>query len=70
MVPTGGKHTIARKHFDKLKNGCIVGNMGHSSQEIDLVSVNYTVSGMGHTYNCRSHSKTSSGRELADMLTT
>ena len=38
MVPTGGKHTIARKHFEKLKNGCIVGNMGHSTQEIDLVS--------------------------------
>jgi len=42
-VPTGGKHTIARKHFEKLKNGCIVGNMGHSSQEIDLVSADCTV---------------------------
>ncbi|XP_065909569.1 S-adenosylhomocysteine hydrolase-like protein 1 [Dysidea avara] len=36
---TGGKHTIARKHFEKLKNGCIVGNMGHSTQEIDLESL-------------------------------
>ena len=34
---TGGKHCITRKHLDKLKSGCIVGNMGHSIQEIDLV---------------------------------
>ena len=33
----GGKHSITRKHLDKLKNGCIIGNMGHSVQEIDLV---------------------------------
>lgn len=36
---TGGKHCITRKHLDKLKSGCIVGNMGHSIQEIDLDSV-------------------------------
>ena len=35
----GGKHSITRKHLDKLRNGCIVGNMGHSVQEIDLVSI-------------------------------
>ena len=36
-VLLGGKHSITRKHLDKLRNGCIVGNMGHSVQEIDLV---------------------------------
>ena len=37
IVLLGGKHSITRKHLEKLKNGCIVGNMGHSVQEIDLV---------------------------------
>uniref|UniRef100_A0A3Q4G578 Putative adenosylhomocysteinase 3-like n=1 Tax=Neolamprologus brichardi TaxID=32507 RepID=A0A3Q4G578_NEOBR len=34
---TGNKNVVMREHLDKMKNGCIVCNMGHSSSEIDLV---------------------------------
>uniref|UniRef100_A0A3P8RDR5 S-adenosyl-L-homocysteine hydrolase NAD binding domain-containing protein n=2 Tax=Astatotilapia calliptera TaxID=8154 RepID=A0A3P8RDR5_ASTCA len=34
---TGIKNVVMREHLDKMKNGCIVCNMGHSSSEIDLV---------------------------------
>lgn len=30
---------MGREHFDKMKSGCIVCNMGHSNTEIDLVNV-------------------------------
>jgi len=33
---TGNKNVIIREHLDKLKNGCIVCNMGHSNTEIDV----------------------------------
>lgn len=29
---------VTREHMDKMKNGCIVCNMGHSNTEIDVVS--------------------------------
>ena len=35
----GTKNVVTRKHLDKVKNGCIVANMGHSNQEIDLESL-------------------------------
>uniref|UniRef100_H3DQL1 S-adenosyl-L-homocysteine hydrolase NAD binding domain-containing protein n=1 Tax=Tetraodon nigroviridis TaxID=99883 RepID=H3DQL1_TETNG len=33
---TGNKNVVVRKHLDRMKNGCIVCNMGHSNSEIDL----------------------------------
>ena len=30
---------VKREHMDKLKNGCIVANMGHSYCEIDVASL-------------------------------
>nr|XP_046250520.1 S-adenosylhomocysteine hydrolase-like protein 1 isoform X2 [Scatophagus argus] len=36
---TGNKNVVGRKHLERMKNGCIVCNMGHSSTEIDLVSL-------------------------------
>uniref|UniRef100_A0A2C9KFN5 S-adenosyl-L-homocysteine hydrolase NAD binding domain-containing protein n=1 Tax=Biomphalaria glabrata TaxID=6526 RepID=A0A2C9KFN5_BIOGL len=35
---TGNKNVVTRSHLDRLKNGCIVCNMGHSNTEIDVVS--------------------------------
>ena len=34
---TGNKNVVTREHMDKMKNGCIVANMGHSNTEIDVV---------------------------------
>ena len=34
----GNKGVVTRDHMDRLKNGCIVCNMGHSNTEIDVVS--------------------------------
>ncbi|XP_070686430.1 S-adenosylhomocysteine hydrolase-like protein 1 isoform X2 [Pempheris klunzingeri] len=36
---TGNKNVVVREHLDRMKNGCIVCNMGHSSTEIDLTSL-------------------------------
>lgn len=36
---TGSKHVVRREHLDRLKNGCIVCNMGHSNSEIDVASL-------------------------------
>uniref|UniRef100_A0A8C5EDX8 Adenosylhomocysteinase n=1 Tax=Gouania willdenowi TaxID=441366 RepID=A0A8C5EDX8_GOUWI len=36
---TGNKNVVVREHLDRMKNGCIVCNMGHSNTEIDLVSL-------------------------------
>ncbi|XP_044048866.1 S-adenosylhomocysteine hydrolase-like protein 1 isoform X1 [Siniperca chuatsi] len=36
---TGNKNVVGREHLDRMKNGCIVCNMGHSSTEIDLASL-------------------------------
>ncbi|KAI3371429.1 hypothetical protein L3Q82_024030 [Scortum barcoo] len=36
---TGNRNVVGREHLDKMKNGCIVCNMGHSSTEIDLASL-------------------------------
>jgi S-adenosylhomocysteine hydrolase len=38
VTASGSKHTITREALDKLKNGAIVCNMGHSNTEIDVVS--------------------------------
>ena len=35
---TGNKHVVTRAHMDKMRNGAIVCNMGHSNMEIDVVS--------------------------------
>ncbi|XP_029377972.1 S-adenosylhomocysteine hydrolase-like protein 1 isoform X3 [Echeneis naucrates] len=36
---TGNKSVVRREHLDRMKNGCIVCNMGHSNTEIDLESI-------------------------------
>lgn len=37
ITATGNKNVVTREHMDKMKNGCIVCNMGHSNTEIDVV---------------------------------
>lgn len=39
VTATGNKNVVTREHIDKLKNGCIVCNMGHSNTEIDVQSL-------------------------------
>ncbi|XP_007545629.1 adenosylhomocysteinase 2-like isoform X1 [Poecilia formosa] len=36
---TGNKNVVTREHFDRMRSGCIVCNMGHSNTEIDLTSL-------------------------------
>ncbi|XP_043944768.1 adenosylhomocysteinase 3 isoform X3 [Protopterus annectens] len=36
---TGNKNVVTREHLDRMKNGCIVCNMGHSNTEIDVASL-------------------------------
>ncbi|XP_028263373.1 S-adenosylhomocysteine hydrolase-like protein 1 isoform X1 [Parambassis ranga] len=36
---TGNKNVVGREHLNRMKNGCIVCNMGHSNTEIDLTSL-------------------------------
>ena len=38
ITATGNKNVVTREHMDKMKNGAIVCNMGHSNTEIDVVS--------------------------------
>ena len=35
----GAKNVITRKHLERVKKNCIICNMGHSNQEIDLESL-------------------------------
>lgn len=37
ITATGNKNVVTREHMDKMKNGCVVCNMGHSNTEIDVV---------------------------------
>jgi adenosylhomocysteinase len=37
VTASGSKHTVTRESLDKLKNGAIVCNMGHSNTEMDVV---------------------------------
>ena len=39
MTASGNKGIVTREHMDKMKNGCIVCNMGHSNTEIDVMSL-------------------------------
>lgn len=39
VTASGSKNTITRDSLDKLKNGAIVCNMGHSNTEIDVVCI-------------------------------
>jgi len=39
VTATGNKSVVTRDHMDKMKNGCIVCNMGHSNIEIDVMSL-------------------------------
>ncbi|OWK04666.1 hypothetical protein Celaphus_00002218 [Cervus elaphus hippelaphus] len=35
----GNKNVVTREHLDRMKNSCIVCNMGHSNTEIDVTSL-------------------------------
>lgn len=37
VTATGNKNIIVRQHMDRMKNGAIICNMGHSNSEIDVV---------------------------------
>lgn len=39
ITATGNKNVVLREHMDKMKNSCIVCNMGHSNTEIDVQSL-------------------------------
>jgi adenosylhomocysteinase len=39
ITASGNKSIVTREHMDKMKNGCIVCNMGHSNTEIDVMSL-------------------------------
>ena len=39
ITATGNKDVVTREHMDRMKNGTIICNMGHSNTEIDVVSV-------------------------------
>uniref|UniRef100_A0A1B6DFP7 Adenosylhomocysteinase n=1 Tax=Clastoptera arizonana TaxID=38151 RepID=A0A1B6DFP7_9HEMI len=39
VTATGNKNVVTREHLDKMKNGCVVCNMGHSNTEIDVNSL-------------------------------
>ncbi|EDV93839.1 adenosylhomocysteinase-like 2 isoform X1 [Drosophila grimshawi] len=36
---TGNKHVVTRDHMNRMKNGCILCNMGHAISEIDVSSL-------------------------------
>merc|ERR1712168_376939 len=39
ITATGNKNVVTREFMAKMKNGCIVCNMGHSNTEIDVLSL-------------------------------
>ena len=39
VTATGNKRIILRTHMNRMKNGAIVCNMGHSDTEIDVASL-------------------------------
>ncbi|PIO31652.1 hypothetical protein AB205_0120660 [Aquarana catesbeiana] len=39
LTAAGNKNVVTREHVDRMKNGCIVCNMGHSNTEIDVASL-------------------------------
>merc|ERR1712115_593652 len=39
VTASGNKNVVTRDNMDKMKNGCIVCNMGHSNTEIDVLSL-------------------------------
>ena len=51
VTASGNKGVVTREHMDKLKNGAIVCNMGHSNTEIDVMSLKtqvISIPGHGH----------------------
>jgi len=39
ITATGNKNVVTRDNMERMKNGCIVCNMGHSNTEIDVLSL-------------------------------
>jgi adenosylhomocysteinase len=36
VTVTGDKHVLARRHFEVMKDGCVIANAGHFNVEIDI----------------------------------
>lgn len=49
VTVTGSKNVIGREHFEKLKNGAMLCNAGHSNVEIDLETLGQITSSRRHT---------------------
>ncbi|XP_021208351.1 S-adenosylhomocysteine hydrolase-like protein 1 isoform X3 [Bombyx mandarina] len=39
ITATGNKGVVTREHMERMKNGCVVCNMGHSNTEIDVYAL-------------------------------
>lgn len=39
ITTTGGLHVVGARHLGALKNGCVLANVGHTSDEIDLAAL-------------------------------
>lgn len=46
----GNKNVVTREQLDRMKNGCIVCNMGHSNTEIDVVMCAYLIAQEQHMW--------------------
>ena len=42
VTATGNKKVILRQHMNRMRNGSIVCNMGHSDNEVDVLSLKTT----------------------------
>lgn len=51
VTATGNKNVVTREHMDRMKNGCIVCNMGHSNSEIDVVNVLFKLTICGEKFS-------------------
>ena len=48
ITATGNKNVVTREHMDRMKNGALLCNMGHSNTEIDVVSIRGSCGTRGH----------------------
>lgn len=53
-VSIGNKNVVVREYMDRMKNGCIVCNMGHSNTEIDVVRKLLQLKVYSHVYLMKS----------------
>lgn len=69
ITATGNKNVVTREHMDKMKNGCIVCNMGHSNTEIDVVRVTYLTFLFSRTISRRAIIVAPDSRTVDSILT-